>query len=198
MKSTQDIQYAQRLTGKDVWWKRLLDVQRPYRKNLQSLGVRNVLEVGCGIGRNLKNLAQLDIDAVGVDHNEHSVAEAKARGFTACTQAEFLREPAFFQKGYDTLLLAHVLEHMTVQESIELIGEYKPYLNNNALIVVITPQESGFASDYTHVEFMDFERVASIISASDLKLENQYSFPFPRQLGKVFKYNEFITTARNG
>jgi len=45
-------------------------VQAPYRRNLRRLvGDRAVLDVGCGIGRNLANLGP---GSVGVDHNAHS------------------------------------------------------------------------------------------------------------------------------
>ena len=44
-----------------------------------------VLEVGCGIGRNLLSLRKIGIEAIGVDHNAHSVEEAVRRGFNALT-----------------------------------------------------------------------------------------------------------------
>jgi len=52
---TTDRDYTERLgklTG--AGWKQRLDVQRPYRWNLRRLTEdRRVLDVGCGIGRNL-------------------------------------------------------------------------------------------------------------------------------------------------
>ncbi|MGH3982953.1 MAG: hypothetical protein ACRDST_09810 [Pseudonocardiaceae bacterium] len=64
-------------------WKRLLDVQAPYRWNLRRLlGERRVLDVSCGIGR---NLAHLGAGSVGVDHNRHSVRTCRDRGLTAFT-----------------------------------------------------------------------------------------------------------------
>ena len=73
--------YAERLQRLEgARWKKLLDVQRPYRWNLQRLELGRVLDIGCGIGRNLLNLGD---DSVGVDHNVDSVAAARARGLTA-------------------------------------------------------------------------------------------------------------------
>ena len=54
-----------------VWWKKALNVQAPYRWNLRRQRLGRTLDVGCGIGRNLETL---DPGSVGVDHNEHSVA----------------------------------------------------------------------------------------------------------------------------
>ena len=53
-----------------VWWKKLLDVQAPYRWNLQRLKLGLTLEIGCGIGRNLMHLKG---QGIGIDHNFQSV-----------------------------------------------------------------------------------------------------------------------------
>mgnify|MGYP001981888391 CR=1 FL=1 len=73
MNDTKNIAYRDRLQSKETWWKQLLDVQRPYRANLRRLDMGFVLEVGCGIGRNLLSLRKIGIEAIGVDHNAHSV-----------------------------------------------------------------------------------------------------------------------------
>src|SRR4051794_27828148 len=76
--STEDAAYAYRLARLEtVWWKRWLDVQRPYRWNLRRLEPGFTLDIGCGLGRNLSHLGG---DGVGIDHNEESVATARARG----------------------------------------------------------------------------------------------------------------------
>ena len=58
----------------------------PYRWNLRRLRLGRVLDVGCGIGRNLQHL---DADAVGVDHNQDSVTIARQRGLTAYVPEAF-------------------------------------------------------------------------------------------------------------
>ena len=84
--------YAQRLKSKEtIWWKRLLDRQAPYRWKLQNLNLGLVLDVGCGLGRNLANL---NGHGVGVDHNESCVAEARRRGFIALSTSEFPQSTA--------------------------------------------------------------------------------------------------------
>jgi hypothetical protein len=39
---------------------------------------------------------------------------------------------------------------------------------------------------------MDFTRLARICSRAGFQPERAYSFPFPRPLGKLFTYNEFV------
>lgn len=79
--------YADRLVRLgEARWKRVLNVQAPYRWNLRRLGLGVTLEVGSGTGRNLAGLAP---GSVGVDHNAKSVEIARARGLDAFTVAEF-------------------------------------------------------------------------------------------------------------
>ena len=79
--------YAERLVRlRSVWWKQLIDVQAPYRWNIRRLKPGRTLDVGCGIGRNLRHLFP---QAIGVDHNADSVAVARASGLSAYTVAEF-------------------------------------------------------------------------------------------------------------
>jgi len=183
----------ERLGG--VWWKRLLDVQRPYRWNLRRLDLGFVLDVGCGVGRNLVNLGGAAA-GVGVDHNAESVAACVRRGLTAFTPDAF-RASAFARPGrFDGLLFAHVVEHMRFAEAQALVEEYLPYLRARGRAVFITPEEAGFASDDTHVEFMDLSALDRLARGAGLAPERAFSFPFPRAAGRFFKYNEFVLAAR--
>ncbi|RZJ89416.1 MAG: methyltransferase type 11, partial [Chryseobacterium sp.] len=50
---TSEADYTESLLSRQsVWWKKLLDVQAPYRWHIRSIRPGYVLDVGCGIGRN--------------------------------------------------------------------------------------------------------------------------------------------------
>ena len=89
MMSTDKKEYTIRLLSQTKWWKRLLNVQRPYRLHLQRLQLGLVLDIGCGVGRNLINIAG-SARGIGVDHNSYSVEVAKSQGLIAFTPEEFL------------------------------------------------------------------------------------------------------------
>jgi len=192
--NTEDASYAERrFSSESAWWKRLLDVQRPYRAHLRRLRLGLTLEVGCGVGRNLEHLRG---NSVGVDHNRRAVEIARGRGLTAFTTGE-LRASAWATPGrFDSLLFSHVLEHMNSAQAMELVREYLDLLRRGGRVVVLTPQEAGFRSDPTHEEFMDFDKVEALLRSAGLEVEARYSFPLPRFTGGVFKYNEFVTLAR--
>jgi 2-polyprenyl-3-methyl-5-hydroxy-6-metoxy-1,4-benzoquinol methylase len=182
-------QYAERLVRLQTpLWKRVLDVQAPYRWNLRRLKPGRMLDVGCGIGRNLAHVP----GAVGVDPNEACVLAARARGLEAYTPAQFNQPPASF----DSLLIAHVLEHLTRAQADQLVGDYLGYLKPGGRLILITPQERTFALDATHIWFVDFEVLAGLVADWGLTLEQSYSFPLPRWAGKLVPHVEFVVTAR--
>lgn len=186
--------YAERLEGLERRpLRRIIDVQAPYRWNLRRLHLGHVLDVGCGLGR---NLAHLESGAVGVDHNPESVRVARQRGFIAYTVEEFLASSDAETARFDSLLFAHVLEHMNRSSAVSLIESYLPFLRPGGRVCVITPQERGYRSDPTHVEYVDFDGIRGIAEESQLVIERRFSFPLPRVFGRVFRYNEFVAVCR--
>lgn len=182
------------ITRQSKWWKKLLNVQYPYKKNINSLQPGFVLDIGCGVGRNLLHLGG---NGVGIDHNPTSVEICTAQGLKAYTNTDF-EQTSYNKPGtFDSILLAHVAEHMTQENTLGLLARYQYLLKSNGKIIVITPQEAGFKSDDTHVEFMDFEKVKKVFDGLQCHTLKQYSFPFPRFVGRFFKYNEFVSIGQN-
>lgn len=193
---TTDPAYAARLAASVVprtGWRALLDPQRPYRWNIRRLGLGRVLDIGCGVGR---NLTHLDGNGVGIDHNAESIRIARARGLTAYTGDEFAGSPDDRHGSFDSLLFAHVLEHMTPAEATALVQAYTPYLRAGGRVAVICPQERGQASDATHVTFLDAAAITALLRHADVVVERAASFPFPRAVGRVFTHNETVVVGR--
>ena len=195
LESTDGSDYTDRMIRlEQPWWKRALDVQAPYRWNVRRLfGEREVLDVGCGIGRNLAHLAPR---AVGVDHNEHSVRVCRDRGLTAFSTAEFGDTEYATEGRFGGLLAAHLIEHLPRPDAVDVLAGYLPYLAAGALVVLICPQERGYASDSTHVAFTDFTGLTEVAGKLGLTPDRRISFPLPRAAGKFFLYNEFVLVAR--
>ncbi|MGH4024154.1 MAG: class I SAM-dependent methyltransferase, partial [Pseudonocardiaceae bacterium] len=72
---------------------------------------------------------------------------------------------------------------------------YLHHLRPGARVVLICPQERGFASDHTHTVYFDDDALRLVCQELGLELQWQNSFPFPRWMGKLFTYNEFVTVA---
>jgi len=192
--STRTAAYADQLErAARSRWRRWVDVQAPYRWNLKRLALGRTLEIGCGVGRNLRHLGA---GSVGVDHNEGAVAFTRSAGLRAHLPDELRASPDARPESFDALLFAHVLEHMTRAEAAALVRSHLSYLRRGGRVVVIAPQERGFASDPTHVEFLDFAAIDTIMRGAGLTPLRSYSFPFPRAVGRLFAHNEFVVVAR--
>jgi SAM-dependent methyltransferase len=191
---TKGVDYTERLVRLEKKrWKDVLDVQRPYRWNIKRLDPGKTLEVGCGIGRLLKHLPE---GSVGVDHNAHSIKECVANGMTAFQTDSFFKSKLAKKGAFDSILLAHVVEHMTPEENVKLLNSYLPFLKKRGKIIIICPQEKGYKTDQTHVALYDFNDLAQLLKKVDFVVHRKHSFPFPRLAGKIFTYNEFVVTAK--
>ncbi|KRD47482.1 hypothetical protein ASE27_03960 [Oerskovia sp. Root918] len=192
---TRSQAYSERLRAlQGAWWKRALHVQAPYRWNMRrSLGAARTLDLGCGVGRNLGALGDR---SVGIDHNANSVAFCRSRGLTAYTPAEFHTWARSEGAEFEGLLVAHVLEHLSPETQSPLLAEYLPYLRPGSVVMLVCPQERGYASDSSHVDFVDSDRLLAICAGLGLDVATSRSFPFPRRLGTRFVYNEFVVVAR--
>lgn len=188
--ATADESYADRLNKlQNKNWKKWLNVQAPYRANLHRHHLGRTLDIGCGNGR---NLIALPAGSVGVDHNPHLVASARSLGLQAYTPEELFASPELSAPStYDAILAAHLIEHLTFDDARAVLTTYLPLVRPGGKVVFITPQERGFASDPTHVTFIDFTELRRLSDDLQLVTLRQHSFPFPRSFGRLFIYNEF-------
>lgn len=192
--TSTDAEYTRRLQDLSARrWKRL--IPNPYGWKVRRIATGRVLDVGCGIGRCLDFLRPR---GVGVDPNVTAVEVCREKGHRAYVPDEFvgLEVDHVADRSFDTLLCAHVLEHLDEVTGVELIRSYLPYLDPRGRVVLITPQERGQRSDATHVRFMDVAELTGLAKRSGLVVEKISSFPLPRIFGRWFIYNETITIAR--
>lgn len=186
---TAGADYAERLTAlQTVWWKRVLPVQAPYKWNINRLPLGRVLDIGCGLGRNLEHLGG---NGVGVDHNEEFVEHCRSKGLKAWTTDEWPTSPDAVEGAFDSILLAHVIEHVSPEVSDEILQSNLKYVRPGGYVHFITPQERGYASDATHIHWSDFADLEGLAARNGLSVVRSFSFPFPRSAGKAFIYNEF-------
>lgn len=190
-KETWYTERLQRLEGSS--WKALLDVQRPFRKPVIELNLGKTLELGCGIGRVLQWLP----DSCGVDHNSSSIAVAKVRGLIAFTNEEFHSSPLAINSSFDSIVMAHLLEHLDITQRNSLMLEFRKYLKPQGRLLIICPQEAGYRSDSTHVNFMDHKSIESFGASHGFIVNSMKSNPFPRFMGRIFRYNEFFVVLQS-
>jgi SAM-dependent methyltransferase len=187
--STRDAAYTERLMA-SVRGSRLRRLaQIPYRRHIRSMELGRVLDIGCGVGR---NLVFLDGNGVGVDHNASSVAVARGRGLIAYTSDEFRDSPDARDASFDALLIAHVLEHLTPDDARALVTDNLRYIRPGGSVVAICPQQRGQASDPTHLTEFPAARLRELLESCGVGGVVVHSFPFPFWMGRVFTHNETV------
>jgi SAM-dependent methyltransferase len=193
-KGTEGGDYTERLQRQGAApWKLWLNVQAPYRWNLRRHQLGVTLDIGCGIGR---NLVSLQTGSIGVDHNATSVQATRERGLDAFTVHEWEQVRDDYREVFDSLLLAHLIEHLTPPQAQQLLESYLPALKPGGKVLFICPQERGYASDDTHVTWTTGQDLQRLAMACGLVPGRWKSFPLPRAAGRWFTYNEFTLLAR--
>ena len=187
---TQSDDYAQRLVSlQSVAWKERIRFLDPYGWHIRHVCKGSVLEIGSGIGRNLRALKGRSL---GVDHNESAVNYANSRGLESVTVEQFFSRKGKNSDKFDTLLMSHVLEHIDEATQNQIFDQFLTYLGPGSRIVLICPQEKGFDSDPTHIRWVDSSALSEVLKSLgciDIKVN---SFPLSRRLGEVFIYNQFV------
>jgi SAM-dependent methyltransferase len=140
---------------------------------LQKLGVRTLLDFGCGFGKFVEMCQLFGLDAVGVDRSS-----ARQSGASVRVHAELEDVPGSF----DAITMFEVLEHL--DDPLAMLRTLKRRLNPGGLMVIEVPDTSGVSGiqsreDYYKVHPLDHinaftpESLARIMSVAGFE-------PLPR------------------
>ncbi|MEK9990177.1 MAG: class I SAM-dependent methyltransferase [Halieaceae bacterium] len=140
-------------------------------------GRQKILDLGCGTGVFLDQMARKGVRAEGVDSNKASICYAESLGLNVrCVD---MREGlSAVDAEYDAIHCAHVVEHMTPTELAETMGYVYRALKPGGRAVFVFPdpesirsQLLGFWRDPTHVRFYHPDTVESMARAAGFSLE---------------------------
>ncbi len=133
-------------------------------RSLQNLKCRSVLDVGCGDGRLLKDLASVGIpDLAGIDVSERALHFA--RGFAS--RAEFvcgdITEKNQFDRRFDAITLIDTLEHLPPEILPRFISGVARYLEVDGHVLVTVPSVN-LALQEKHYQHFDADSLKRILA----------------------------------
>jgi SAM-dependent methyltransferase len=164
--------------------------------DLLPIGVKSVLDIGCGAGDNAKILKSMDIKVCGVTLSSEEAklaAEYCEQVLVANAEIDDLLIEANY---YDVILLSHVLEH-TVHPS-RVLNRLATYLIEDGLVLVAVPNPAHYRYrprllmgnwhmtetgpfDQTHLHFWSFDTASEIPKGTPFevvcKLPGNPAFP---------------------
>lgn len=123
-----------------------------------------VLDLGCGRGTFLEELAKRGVDGLGVELDPERAAEAEGKGLKIYRQTirEFMAE---FKEPVDGVCLMHVIEHIEGEDAFRLLAGCRNLLNPGGRLILVTP-------NFAH----------GMVSASNFWLDITHKRPYPLPL----------------
>jgi len=112
-------------------------------KLIKSRNFESLLDVGCGDGKMIFELAKFlpDKKFTGVDLSERAILFARA--FNYENKAEFYcGDVSVVSGGFDIITMIEVLEHVPENEIKTLVSDVYEKLNENGLLVVSVPSDN--------------------------------------------------------
>lgn len=153
------------------------------------------IDFGCGVGDMLRVLPH---GSTGLEINPATVQYCRGKGldvvlYDADSDGWSLSPLAVDGRTYRSLVISHVLEHLE-----DPVGKFNALLRSAERLGVeralaIVPGKVGFASDATHLTFVDEAMLADprVVAGTGFGLQERRHYPLDiRAVGDVFIYHE--------
>lgn len=112
-------------------------------------GCHRVVDLGCGEGYFVEMLAEMGLEAVGVDRDSRCCHQPSQRGIKVVCQDVFEYLRGLGEGELDGIFSAHLVEHLTYQENLELLALCHRALAPGGTIVLATPNPRSL---FSHLE----------------------------------------------
>ncbi|MHA1131890.1 MAG: class I SAM-dependent methyltransferase [Candidatus Helarchaeota archaeon] len=128
----------------------------PYFKRLNfaiTYAKGKVLEIGCGIGNLTRWFSQSDKveSIIAIDAFSEAIKRLEQYKLMKVTPFRMNLQDLTFSKmqKFDTIVICEVLEHIYLDEELEMLRRLKKYINSNTVFIISTP--IGWMVDPFHV-----------------------------------------------
>lgn len=167
-------------------------IRRLYLWKARSYLEGKTLDIGCGVG---ELLATLPPGSRGLEYNRDTVVYCRGLGLNVEWYDGFaddwMLSPISSAEGFDSMVISHVLEHLETPSAV--LPKLLAAASNLGIhrVLVIVPTRAGYASDPTHLTFVDREMLDAAIDETPWKTARSQYFPGnSRRVGNRFRYHE--------
>ena len=142
-----------------------------------------LVELGCGRGEFLEVASEVVERCLGVDADPAMVEAVVAAGHDA-VRADVRTWPGETTERPDAVFLAHLIEHLSVDEAHELLGGVHDVMAPGGVLVVVTPNPAclanlmnDFWSDPTHVRLYTLDLLAFLLEQTGFEVTERGGNP---------------------
>jgi SAM-dependent methyltransferase len=187
-------QYFEYLRHRSGWRKQ---VRQLYLRDIRQECTGKTIDLGCGVGELLKWLPE---GSIGLEINSFAVRYCQAQGLDVALYdpaSDDYRLDGFDQRGFSTLTMNHVLEHLDnpAQVLFKLFESGKRLSIQRFVFTV--PGWKGYLSDPTHRTFVDMAYLEEkgLLNHPYYRLIRARYFPFNSSFfSKKLTHNELRIT----
>jgi SAM-dependent methyltransferase len=133
--------YYDENVSKRVCNRRLVSIRRYIKYRMCDKKIKNVLEIGCGIGITSKIFSDLGMSVLGIDISEKSIEKCKSNKID---NAEFICDNFvdidLGDRTFDLIVLFDVLEHIPKPQHITVFEQIKKYSHAKTKIAITIPE----------------------------------------------------------
>lgn len=154
-------------------------------KFLDSLNGKQILDIGCGLGNLTNYMYQKGFEVTGIDLSDKMLQIAKST-YKNISFEKMDMKKITFNKKFDGISLLYSLFHLTKEEVINVLPQYRNLLNKNGKIFLILQDGNG-------------EQVVKEPLNKDLLMfVNYYSLDEITKILKDFHFRILYTTYKKG
>lgn len=142
---------------------------------------RELLDIGCGAGALISELASRGFHCTGLETSEQ--AQKVARALNSATERTRIVESAEpdWERHFDVILALEVLEH--IEDDHGALGEWRRWLKSGGLCILSVPchmEKWGPSDEWAgHVRRYEDDEFRNLIESQDLKIEAFENYGFP-------------------
>jgi 2-polyprenyl-3-methyl-5-hydroxy-6-metoxy-1,4-benzoquinol methylase len=162
-KTSLNRQYGIRMDADSLTWQ--VPVYGKAKDLVDTGGIRNVLDLGCGNPIKLKGLKA---EIVGVDFQEKIEAISR-RGVDGTWIGKDLNFPFDLGRRFDLIIAADVIEHVGQVE--DFFGNVERHLDDNGLFLISSPEASTTGgNNLLHVQEFKLEQMLGVLGAHGFEI----------------------------
>ena len=168
------------------------------RQFIIELGIKSVLDIGCGNPQKLKAyIYPFTDDIVGIDLQE--VVDQVDEAFGHWFEADLDNDSVCLGRTFELIIAADVIEHL--KSPIGLFDVIKRHADENTIILISTPEKTkDYPNNLSHETMYTGVEMASMLNENGLRVERAKSYveknAKPRYASNMFLCKKVLADGR--